>query len=88
MLLNLSDYISYFNLQLKDMDDVDMLTLVIQEMSKEFPTVMETLVHERDKLVSLFSCLYTYLIIVFLTLILFSYFWSLLVLFLGNFLYC
>lgn len=38
-------------LQLKDMDDVDMLTLVIQELSKEFPTVMETLVHERDKLV-------------------------------------
>lgn len=37
--------------QLKEMDDVDMLTLVIQEMSKEFPTLMETLVHERDKLV-------------------------------------
>jgi pheromone shutdown protein TraB len=34
------------------MDDVDMLTLVIQEMSKEFPTLMETLVHERDQLVS------------------------------------
>lgn len=33
---------------LKEMDDVDMLTLVIQEMSKEFPTLMETLVHERD----------------------------------------
>lgn len=33
------------------MDDVDMLTLVIQEMSKEFPTLMETLVHERDQLV-------------------------------------
>lgn len=29
-----------------------MLTLVTQELSKEFPTVMETLVHERDKLVS------------------------------------
>lgn len=29
-----------------------MLTLVIQEMSKEFPTLMETLVHERDQLVS------------------------------------
>ncbi|WOG98802.1 hypothetical protein DCAR_0418147 [Daucus carota subsp. sativus] len=37
---------------LKDMDDVDMLTLVIQELSKEFPTVMETLVHERDKYMS------------------------------------
>ena len=34
------------------MDDVDMLTLVIQEMSKEFPTLMETLVHERDQWVS------------------------------------
>ncbi|KAK6919394.1 TraB/PrgY/GumN family [Dillenia turbinata] len=36
------------NKMLKEMDDVDMLTLVIQEMSKEFPTLMETLVHERD----------------------------------------
>ncbi|XP_010484858.1 PREDICTED: traB domain-containing protein-like [Camelina sativa] len=34
---------------LKDMDDVDMLTLVIQEMSKEFPTLMDTIVHERDQ---------------------------------------
>uniref|UniRef100_A0A803MY64 TraB family protein n=1 Tax=Chenopodium quinoa TaxID=63459 RepID=A0A803MY64_CHEQI len=34
--------------QLKEMDDVDMLTFVIQEMSKEFPTLMETLVNERD----------------------------------------
>ena len=34
------------------MDDVDVLTLVIQEMSKEFPTLMETLVHERDRWVS------------------------------------
>lgn len=33
---------------LKEMDDVDMLTLVVQEMSKQFPTVMETLLHERD----------------------------------------
>ncbi|KAG2685085.1 hypothetical protein I3760_10G108400 [Carya illinoinensis] len=40
------------NRMLKEMDDVDMLTLVIQEMSKDFPTLMETLVHERDKLVS------------------------------------
>ncbi|CDP11805.1 unnamed protein product [Coffea canephora] len=37
---------------LKEMDDVDMLTLVIQEMSKQFPTLMETLVHERDKYMS------------------------------------
>lgn len=34
--------------QLKEMDDVDMLTLVIQEMSKHFPTLWTTLVHERD----------------------------------------
>nr|KYP35487.1 TraB domain-containing protein [Cajanus cajan] len=37
------------NKMLKEMDDSDMLTLVIQEMSKEFPTLMETLVHERDQ---------------------------------------
>ncbi|XP_058092382.1 uncharacterized protein LOC131238804 [Magnolia sinica] len=36
------------NKMLKEMDDVDMLTLVIQEMSKAFPTLMETLLHERD----------------------------------------
>lgn len=36
------------NKMLKDMDDVDMLTLVIQEMSKAFPTMMETLLYERD----------------------------------------
>ncbi|KAL3821009.1 hypothetical protein ACJIZ3_006914 [Penstemon smallii] len=40
------------NKMLKDMDDVDMLTLVIQEMSKQFPTLMETLVHERDQYMS------------------------------------
>lgn len=34
--------------QLKEMDDVDMLTLVVQEMSKNFPTLWTTLVHERD----------------------------------------
>ncbi|KAL0319809.1 UNVERIFIED_CONTAM: hypothetical protein Sradi_5242400 [Sesamum radiatum] len=38
--------------QLKEMDDIDMLTLVIQEMSKQFPTLMETLVHERDQYMS------------------------------------
>ncbi|CAH8380816.1 unnamed protein product [Eruca vesicaria subsp. sativa] len=37
---------------LKAMNDVDMLTLVIQEMSKEFPSLMDTLVHERDKYMS------------------------------------
>ncbi|KAJ0261975.1 hypothetical protein HA466_0049910 [Hirschfeldia incana] len=37
---------------LKAMDDVDMLTLLIQEMSKEFPSLMDTLVHERDKYMS------------------------------------
>lgn len=36
------------NKMLKDMNDVDMLTLVIQEMSKAFPTLMDTLLHERD----------------------------------------
>uniref|UniRef100_A0A803QJY6 TraB family protein n=1 Tax=Cannabis sativa TaxID=3483 RepID=A0A803QJY6_CANSA len=41
------------NKMLKEMDDVDMLTLVIQEMSKAFPTLMETLVHERDQYMSL-----------------------------------
>lgn len=40
------------NKMLKEMDDVDMLTLVIQEMSKAFPTLMETLVHERDLFMS------------------------------------
>ncbi|KAG9454202.1 hypothetical protein H6P81_007106 [Aristolochia fimbriata] len=40
------------NKLLKEMDDVDMLTLVIQEMSKAFPTLMETLLHERDMYMS------------------------------------
>ncbi|CAH2038864.1 unnamed protein product [Thlaspi arvense] len=35
--------------QLKELDNVDMVTLVIQEMSKEFPSLMDTLVHERDQ---------------------------------------
>ncbi|RVW25517.1 hypothetical protein CK203_103520 [Vitis vinifera] len=39
-------------INMKEMDNVDMLTLVIQEMSKEFPTLMETLVHERDQFMS------------------------------------
>ncbi|CAI0460676.1 unnamed protein product [Linum tenue] len=34
---------------LEELDDVDMVTLVIQEMSKQYPTLMETLVHERDQ---------------------------------------
>ncbi|GAB2233827.1 hypothetical protein Droror1_Dr00003056 [Drosera rotundifolia] len=40
------------NRMIKEMDDVDMLTLVIQEMSKKFPTLMETLVDERDRYMS------------------------------------
>ncbi|KAG5551769.1 hypothetical protein RHGRI_009999 [Rhododendron griersonianum] len=40
------------NKMLKEMDDVDMLTRVIQDMSKQFPTLMETLVHERDQYMS------------------------------------
>ncbi|CAD5190316.1 unnamed protein product [Musa acuminata subsp. malaccensis] len=40
------------NKMLKEMDDVDMLTLFIQEMSKAFPTLMETLLHERDMYMS------------------------------------
>eukprot|EP00262_Sarcandra_glabra_P011592 TRINITY_DN2819_c0_g2_i1.p1 TRINITY_DN2819_c0_g2~~TRINITY_DN2819_c0_g2_i1.p1 ORF type:complete len:334 (-),score=45.67 TRINITY_DN2819_c0_g2_i1:59-1060(-) len=36
------------NKMLKVMDDVDMLTLVVQEMSKAFPSLMETLLYERD----------------------------------------
>ncbi|KAG9159928.1 hypothetical protein Leryth_005670 [Lithospermum erythrorhizon] len=49
---------------LKEMDDVDVITLVIQEMSKQYPTLMETLVHERDKLVT--SNFYTFLNTVFI----------------------
>lgn len=52
--------VAIFYLQLKDMDDVDMLTLIIQEMSKEFPTLMDTLVHERDQLVHLPFCCYLF----------------------------
>ncbi|KFK42865.1 hypothetical protein AALP_AA1G049100 [Arabis alpina] len=37
------------NKMLKEMDNLDMVTLVIQEMSKEFPSLMDTLVHERDQ---------------------------------------
>ncbi|CAA7049560.1 unnamed protein product [Microthlaspi erraticum] len=37
---------------LNSMNDGDMVTSVIQEMSKEFPSLMETLVHERDKYMS------------------------------------
>ncbi|XP_058210664.1 uncharacterized protein LOC131323061 [Rhododendron vialii] len=40
------------NKMLKEMDDVDMLTRVILDMSKQFPTLMETLVHERDQYMS------------------------------------
>ncbi|KAM3221930.1 hypothetical protein P3L10_021200 [Capsicum annuum] len=41
---------------LKEMDDVDMLTLVVQEMSKNFPTLWTKLVHERDLLFLLHQC--------------------------------
>ncbi|CAJ2654906.1 unnamed protein product [Trifolium pratense] len=41
-----------FNNMLKEMGDNDMLTLVIQEMSKEYPTLMETLGDERDQYMS------------------------------------
>ncbi|XP_058210665.1 uncharacterized protein LOC131323062 [Rhododendron vialii] len=40
------------NKMLKEMDDVDMLTRVIQHMSEQFPTLMETLVYERDQYMS------------------------------------
>ncbi|XP_042384361.1 traB domain-containing protein-like [Zingiber officinale] len=40
------------NKMLADMDNVDMLTLVIQEMSKAFPTLIDTLLHERDMYMS------------------------------------
>ena len=45
-----------------DMDKFDMQTIVIQEMSREFPTLMETLLHERDQLVFFCSlkCLLDY----------------------------
>ncbi|KAJ7523489.1 hypothetical protein O6H91_18G051700 [Diphasiastrum complanatum] len=36
------------NRMLEEMSDSDMITLLIQEMSKSFPTLMETLVDERD----------------------------------------
>jgi pheromone shutdown protein TraB len=32
----------------EDMKGTDMMTAIIQEMSKEFPSLMDTLVHERD----------------------------------------
>ncbi|XP_057830809.1 uncharacterized protein LOC131041675 isoform X2 [Cryptomeria japonica] len=36
------------NKMMMELGDVDMLTLLIQEMSKTFPSLIETLVHERD----------------------------------------
>ncbi|XP_051114543.1 uncharacterized protein LOC127240114 isoform X2 [Andrographis paniculata] len=39
------------NKKLKEMDDGHMPT--IQEVSKEFPTIMETIIHERDKYMSI-----------------------------------
>ncbi|XP_031478396.1 uncharacterized protein LOC116249275 [Nymphaea colorata] len=40
------------NDMLKAMGDVDMFTFVVQEMSKSYPTFMETIVHERDRYMS------------------------------------
>ncbi|CAN6458008.1 unnamed protein product [Victoria cruziana] len=40
------------NEMLKAMGDVDMFTFVVQEMSKSYPTFMETIVHERDRYMS------------------------------------
>ncbi|KAJ3687029.1 hypothetical protein LUZ61_016193 [Rhynchospora tenuis] len=37
---------------LKEMDDADALTVVVQEMSKAFPSLMETLIVERDMYMS------------------------------------
>ncbi|KAL4573012.1 hypothetical protein LXL04_019805 [Taraxacum kok-saghyz] len=48
----LNEMVDPLDFLLKELDDVDMLTLVIQEMSKEYPTLMETLVHERDRFMS------------------------------------
>ncbi|RWR84370.1 traB domain-containing-like protein [Cinnamomum micranthum f. kanehirae] len=36
------------NRRVKEMDDVDRPTQIIQELSQKFPTLMETLVYERD----------------------------------------
>ncbi|WVZ03338.1 hypothetical protein V8G54_024144 [Vigna mungo] len=38
--------------RLREMEDSGMLTLIIQQMNKEFPILMETLVHERDRWMS------------------------------------
>ncbi|KAF6159453.1 hypothetical protein GIB67_032224, partial [Kingdonia uniflora] len=40
------------NKMMKEMSDVDMLTFVIQEMGKAFPTLIETLLYERDMYMS------------------------------------
>ncbi|OWM78576.1 traB domain-containing protein-like isoform X1 [Punica granatum] len=40
------------NKMLKKMDDAGLMILAIQELSKEFPTLMETLLHERDQYMS------------------------------------
>ncbi|KAF6150242.1 hypothetical protein GIB67_000116 [Kingdonia uniflora] len=47
------------NKMMKEMSDVDMLTFIIQETGKASPTLIETLLYERDMLVffcSLLSC--------------------------------
>ncbi|KAH6783167.1 hypothetical protein C2S52_008126 [Perilla frutescens var. hirtella] len=42
----------YVTKKLKELDDGDMLPPAFQEMSKRFPALMETLVHERDQYMS------------------------------------
>ena len=35
--------------QMKETDDNDMITFLIEEIGKKYPTLVETLVYERDK---------------------------------------
>ncbi|KAF6151498.1 hypothetical protein GIB67_016310 [Kingdonia uniflora] len=42
---------------MKEMSDVDMISFVIQEMGKAFPTLIVTLLYERDMLVFFYSLL-------------------------------
>ena len=37
--------------QIKDLDDVKKVTSSTKKLSKQFPTIMETLVDERDQLI-------------------------------------
>ncbi|KAI8558318.1 hypothetical protein RHMOL_Rhmol04G0082000 [Rhododendron molle] len=49
---NYGGMVKFGDRPLKEMDNIDMMTLENQEMSKQFPTLMETLVHERDQYMS------------------------------------